>query len=98
LKKRVKNRNQKNIDELKQIAIEVWNNMSNSFIQKLFRKFTKICKKIIELKDGRLEPVHIRQIRKKIEDEDKEIKKDEVIEMKYNDEEKKKKMNQKLKN
>ena len=46
LKKRVKNRNPKNLDELKQITIEEWNNIPKSFIQKLFRNFIKRCNKI----------------------------------------------------
>ena len=72
LKKRVKNRNPKDLNDLKQITIEEWNNIPKSFIQKLFRNFIKRCKKIIELKGGRLEPAHL--IRKEIEDEKKEIK------------------------
>ena len=67
LKKRVKNRNPKNLDELKQITIEEQNNIPKSFIQKLFRNFIKRCNKIIELKGGRLEPVHLKQIRKEME-------------------------------
>ena len=98
LKKRVKSRNPKNLNELKQITIEEWNNIPKSFIQKLFRNFIKRCNKIIELKGGRLEPVHLKQIRKEMEVEDKERKKDEEIETNYNEEkeEKKKKMSQKL--
>ena len=68
IKKRVKNRNPKNLNELKQITIEELNNIPQSFIQKLFRNFIKRCNKIIELKGGRLEPVHLKQIRKEMED------------------------------
>ena len=81
LKKRVKNRNSKDLNELKQIIIEEWNNIPKSFIQKLFRNFIKRCHKIIELKGGRLEPVHLKQIRKEMEDEDKEVKEDEEMEI-----------------
>ena len=45
-----------------------------SFIQKLFKNFIKRCKKIIELNGGRLEPVHLKQIRKEVKDEEKEVK------------------------
>ena len=93
LKKRVKNRNPKDLNELKQITIEEWNNILKNFIQKLFRNFIKRCNKIIGLKGGRLEPIHLKQIRKEMEDEDKEIKKDEEIEINQN-EKKKKKMGQ----
>ena len=72
LKKRVKERRAKNLDELKQITIEEWNNIPKSFVQKLFKNFIKRCEKIIELKGGRLEPVHLQQIRKEGEKEEKE--------------------------
>ena len=50
-----------------------------SFIQKLFKNFIKRCKKIIELNGGRLEPVHLKQIRKEAETEEKEEKEDKEI-------------------
>ena len=59
LKKRVKDRNLKNLDELKIITIEEWIKNPKKFIQKLFKNFIKRCQKIIELKGGRLEPVHL---------------------------------------
>ena len=49
LKKRVKERRAKNLDELKLITIEEWNKIQKSFIQKHFKNFNKRCKKIIEL-------------------------------------------------
>ena len=58
-KKRVKDRNLKNLDELKIITIEEWIKIPKKFIQKLFKNFIKRCQKIIELKGGRLEPVHL---------------------------------------
>ena len=76
LKKKVKERRAKNLDELKQITIEEWNKIPKSFIQKLFKNFIKRCKKIIELNGGRLEPVHLKQIRKEAEKEEKEEKKE----------------------
>ena len=74
LKKKVKERRAKNLDELKQITIEEWNKIPKSFIQKLFKNFIKRCKKIIELDGGRLEPIHLKQIRKEAEKEEKEEK------------------------
>ena len=41
LKKRVKSKNPKNLDELRQISIEKWNKIPKDFIQKLFRNFIK---------------------------------------------------------
>ena len=70
LKKRVKSKNPKNLDELRQISIEEWNKIPKDFIQKLFRNFIKRCKKIIELKGGRLEPAHLRQIRQEANEEE----------------------------
>ena len=45
--------------ELKIITIEEWIKIPKKFIQKLFKNFIKRCQKIIELKGGRLEPVHL---------------------------------------
>ncbi len=72
LKKRVKGRNPKNLDELKEIVIEEWNKIPMDYIKKLFKNFLKICKKIIEIEGGRLEPSHSRDIRREIEIEENE--------------------------
>ena len=66
------------MDELKKITIEEWNKIPIKFIQKLFKNFIKRCKKIIELKGGRLEPVHLNQIRKEMEKEENEEKEKEI--------------------
>ena len=79
LKKRVKERRAKNLDELKQITIDEWNKIPKSFIKRLFKNFIKRCKKIIELNGGRLEPVHLQQIRKEAEKEENEEKEKEII-------------------
>ena len=71
LKKRVKSRNPKNAEELKERTIEEWNNIPKDYIKKLFNNFIRRCKKIIELKGGRLEPEHLREIRKEMEKEEK---------------------------
>jgi hypothetical protein len=61
------------------LSIDEWNKIPKSFIQKLFKNFIKRCKKIIELNGGRLEPVHLKQIRKDAEIEEKEEKEDKEI-------------------
>ena len=45
LKRRVKDRNPKNLDELKKITIEEWNKIQKKFIPKLLKNFIKRCKK-----------------------------------------------------
>ena len=90
LKKRVKERRAKNLDELKLITIEEWNKIPKSFIQKLFKNFIKRCKKIIELNGGRLEPVHLKQIRKEVKDEEKEVKEEKEEKEDFEDGESKK--------
>ena len=79
IKKRVRERRAKNLDELKLFTIEEWNKIPKSFIQKLFKNFIKRCKKIIELNGGRLEPVQLKQIRKEVIDEEKEVKAEKKI-------------------
>ena len=90
LKKRVKERRAKNLDELKLITIEEWNKIPKSFIQKLFKNFIKRCKKIIELNGGSLEPVHLKQIRKEVKDEEKEVKEEKEEKEDFEDGESKK--------
>ena len=70
LKKRVKSRNPKNLNELKEITIEEWNQIPKHYIEKLFTNFIKRCKKIIELNGARLEPEHLRDIRKEMTQEE----------------------------
>ena len=79
IEKRVRERRAKNLDELKLFTIEEWNKIPKSFIQKLFKNFIKRCKKIIELNGGRLEPVQLKQIRKEVIDEEKEVKEEKKI-------------------
>ena len=79
IEKRIRERRAKNLDELKLFTIEEWNKIPKSFIQKLFKNFIKRCKKFKELNRGRLEPVHLKQIRKEVIDEEKEVKEEKKI-------------------
>ena len=72
LKKRVKSRYPKNPEELKIITIEEWNKIPIDYVKKLFINFRKRCEKIIELNGGRLEPEHLREIRKEMEKEEED--------------------------
>ena len=97
LKKRVKNRNPKSLEELKEITIEEWNKIPKDYIKKLFNNYIKRCNKIIELKGGRLEPEHLRDIRKEMEKKQKNEEKMEKIDgEKDNEEEKKQNLKLKL--
>ena len=55
LKSNVKIRKPKNLEELKEITIEEWNQIPKDYIKSPFNNFIKRCKKIIELKGARLE-------------------------------------------
>ena len=80
IKKRVRERRAKNLDELKLFTIEELNKIPKSFIQKLFKNFIKRCKKLIELNGGSFESVRLKQIRKEvIDDEEKEVKEEKKI-------------------
>ena len=94
LKKRVKSRNPKNAEELKEITIEEWNKIPKEYIKKLFNNFRKRCQKIIELEDGRLEPEHLREIRN--EEKEEESKKETDNYEKVDEEELKQKLKLKL--
>ena len=94
LKKRVKSRNPKNAEELKEITIEEWNKIPKEYIKKLFNNFRKRCQKIIELEGVRLEPEHLREIRN--EEKEEESKKETGNYEKVDEEELKQKLKLKL--
>ena len=77
LKKRVKSKTPKNEKELKKIVIQEWNAIPVKFIKNQFKNFIKRCEKVIELKGGRLEPVHLNQIRKEEEENEEESEEEE---------------------
>ena len=85
LKKRVKNRKPKNLEELKEITIEEWNQIPKDYIKSLFTDFIKRCKKVIELKGARLEPEHLRDIRNEMAKE--KVNGEKIDEIKANVEE-----------
>ena len=85
LKKRVKNRKPKNLEELKEITIEEWNQIPKDYIKSLFTNFIKRCKKVIEFKGARLEPEHLRDIRNEMAKE--KVNGEKIDEIKANEEE-----------
>ncbi len=90
LKKRVKSRFPKNPEELKIITIEEWNKIPIDYVKKLFINFRKRCEKIIELNGGRLEPEHLREIRKEMEKKEEDDSSEEEKENAYEVEQKQK--------
>ena len=69
LKPRIKVRDPKNIDELKKITIQEWNKIPKKIIQKSGLSYLKRVKKIIEIGGERLEPYHLNEIKKEVEEE-----------------------------
>ena len=57
LKKEVKNRNPKNVEDLKQFCIEEWNKINPKIY---FKHFIKKIKKCIKLEGGRLEDIIVK--------------------------------------
>ena len=74
LKKNVKLRYPKNIENLKKFTIEEWNKISKNYVKKQFRNFEEKLKKIIELNGGRLTQSQLRENRKKIKEGNEEEK------------------------
>ena len=70
IKKKSKKPKSKRFGRIKEKAIEEWNNIPKDYIKKLFNNFRKRCTKIIELKGGRLEHEHLRDISKEMEKEE----------------------------
>ena len=67
LKPRIKKRNPKNIDELKQFTVEEWNKIPLKMIKNCGSHYINWIKKVIEIKGERLEEYHLNQIRKEEE-------------------------------
>ena len=74
MKKNVKKRLPKNLDELKKFTIEEWNNIPEEYTEKLVKNYIKRVMKVIEIKGNRLEPYHLNDIRTQEENEEKEKK------------------------
>ena len=74
LKKRVKKRIPKNLEELRKFTIEEWNKIPEELPKKLVKNYLKRVKKVIEIKGNRLEPFHLDEIRKEEEKENEEEK------------------------
>ena len=68
LEKRVKKRNPETIDDLKKITLEEWNKISPRLVRRYCLNFLKRIKKISEINGNRLEPFHLNQIKKEIDD------------------------------
>ena len=66
-KKEVKNRNPKNVKDLKNFCIGEWNKINPKIY---FKYFIKKIKKYIKLKGGKLEDIIIKEIRKEKEEEE----------------------------
>ena len=82
LKKNVKKRMPKDLDELKKFTIEEWNKIPEDYPKKLVNNYLKRIKKVIEIKGNRLEPFHLNNIRKEIEEEEQRKSKEGKIKQK----------------
>ena len=69
LKKNVKKRMPKNLEELQKYTIEEWNKIPEDYPKKLVKNYLKRIRKVIEIKGNRLEPFHLNDIRNEIEEE-----------------------------
>ena len=65
IKPRIKRRNPKTIQELKQFTLEEWNSVPPQLLKNLCSNYLKRIEKVLELNGARLEPEHLRQLSKK---------------------------------
>ena len=80
-------REPKNLEELKQIAIEEWRLIPKERIKNCGLNFIRRIKKIIEIGGGRLEEFHLREIRRDAKNEGEKNEKDELDNIEDNHEE-----------
>ena len=66
IKPRVKTRNPQSVQELKKFIIEEWNSILQALIKNLCSGFIGLAKKDLELNDSRLEPEHLKKIKRRI--------------------------------
>ena len=77
IKPRIKKRNPENLDDLKKITIEEWDKIPKSIIDKCGKSYVKRLKKVIELNGERLEPFHLKEIEKELEEDSNKNEEDE---------------------
>ena len=70
----------KNIHQLKIFTIEEWNKIPKKYIKNQFKNFTERLEKIIEIKGRGFDQVHLRQIRKKIKEEENKEENEDIEE------------------
>ena len=69
---KIKKRDPKNLNELKKFTIEEeWNSIPQRLIKICGNNYLRRIKKVIEINGERLEPYHLNQIRKEVEEEEK---------------------------
>ena len=71
IKKNVKKRMPKDLDELQKFIIEEWNKIPEDYPKKFVSNYLERMKKVIEIKGNRLESFHLNSIRKEIEEEER---------------------------
>ena len=62
IKPRIKRKNPKSIDELKQYITDEWNSIPKTLIENLCKNYINRIKKVIELDGARLEPEHLKKL------------------------------------
>ena len=65
------------MDDLKKITIEEWDKIPKSIIDKCGKSYVKRLKKVIELNGERLEPFHLKEIEKELEEDSNKNEEDE---------------------
>lgn len=88
IKPRIKRKNPKTIDELKQYITEEWNSIPKTLIENLCKNYINRIKKVIELDGARLEPEHLKKLGGGVKKEIYNWKKtrDQKLKVVYNDE------------
>ena len=65
IKPRVKRRDPQTLEELKSFIVEEWNSVPEGLIRNLCNGFIDRVKKVIQLNGARLEPEHLKKIKRK---------------------------------
>ena len=73
IKPRIKRRNQQTLEELKKFTLEEWKAIPKTIIDNCGKNYKKRLEKVLELEGERLEPFHLQEIKKELNEEEEVI-------------------------
>ena len=80
IKPRIKRKNPQTLEDLKKFTLEEWNAIPKKIIDNCGKNYKKRLEKVIELEGERLEPVHLQEIKRDLNEEEENTEENMEIE------------------